>query len=158
MSVIKFSKFAYAEPRKGEDLELCLFEHEGSHPRSIWFASCPTEYLQVEVEAAQNLVTKHIACNLEVRITNIGDELVFHAKDRRVIYGAIFLEIKTRIPTWKRIPVLRSQKAGIFGRESEHGRRFNFRFMQCLLQLTTIPCEIARGQSVPCSAIVNVCT
>ena len=82
------TELQYAQPQKGEDLKLFLYDKSGFHSAAIWFTSGVIRYPdeQTSAEIAKSVVERHIAQNLEVRITDAGDLLVFHARHGRVLY------------------------------------------------------------------------
>lgn len=91
---IKFhqlKELCYAEPVKGDSYQLYLFDVDGFHSGGQWFTSTlPLKFPEEEItldEAHQRCI-QHLARGLEVRITNGGDYLVYHAIGDRNLYGS----------------------------------------------------------------------
>jgi hypothetical protein len=80
----------FTQPQKGEDFKLYLYDAHGFHTGAIWFTSGKIRYPdeQTSAEIAKHLVEQHLQEQLEVRITNGGDLLVFHAQQGKVLYPA----------------------------------------------------------------------
>lgn len=82
------TEILFADPIKGEDFKLYIYDREGFHGAAIWFTSGRIRYPeeQVGVEFARGLTEEAMLRGLEVRITNGGDFLVFHSQRGQMLY------------------------------------------------------------------------
>lgn len=82
------SEILFADPIRGEDFKLYLYDNDGFHSGAIWFTSGRIRYPdeQIPAEMARGLAEKHMMGGLEVRITNGGDLLVFHSMRGQMLY------------------------------------------------------------------------
>jgi hypothetical protein len=88
MSEFEFTELQYAKPVKGEPKKLYLYNAEGFHTRPVWFTSGPLDFLEPEVPLpiAWAAISRHMEQGLEVRVTDGGDMLLFHAKGGEILY------------------------------------------------------------------------
>lgn len=86
------TEILFADPIKGEDFKLYIYDREGFHGGAIWFTSGRIRYPdeQVSVDYARGLTEKAMLGGLEVRITNGGDFLVFHSQRGQMLYPTNF--------------------------------------------------------------------
>ena len=75
------------EDKLGGWLRLFIFGFDGYHSAGILFGRDVT-FPDLTIAAARRTVEAAMADGREVRITNGGDFLVFHAKDNKLIYPA----------------------------------------------------------------------
>jgi hypothetical protein len=71
---------------------LYIYEPDGLHHRgATWFRNKP-QYPDEEITTAEarSRVERALTEGREIRICDRGDMLVYHAKDKRVLYGAEF--------------------------------------------------------------------
>lgn len=87
MSVYKLTELQYSDDRKFP-LRLYCYAPDGFHRGGIWFDRVPKypEDGEITVEQAHKLADQHLTSGSELRITNSGDFLVFHAQGRVVTY------------------------------------------------------------------------
>ena len=64
-----------------------MFRADGYHTGGLWFRR-KVKYKgeEIDAETAHKRAAEAIAQGLEVRVTNGGDHLVFHAKHGEIIY------------------------------------------------------------------------
>jgi len=90
--------FRYSEDRVGP-WKLYIYGQDGFHSGGQWFArdiKYPDE--EIGVFAAYVRYREAFDSGLEIRICDGGDQLVHHAKDRRIIYGPQFWDDVRAIP------------------------------------------------------------
>lgn len=86
--VLTLTGFQYAEPVKGMTCKLYNYDSDGHLVDRINFKD---QYQMDDVgvwtaKAAQVYVDAYIKMGNEIRVTDCGDMLIFHAKDGKVIY------------------------------------------------------------------------
>ena len=86
MTVHTLTELLYSNERKGP-FRLYLYGPDGYHSGAQWFSARP-KYPDEEITAHEAMcrALENSACGNEVRITDGGDYLVYHAKDRKVLY------------------------------------------------------------------------
>ncbi len=80
------TELQYRDERQGP-LKLYIFEEDGYHHGGQWFSKnvrYPDE--EIPIERAKVEATVAMLAGREVRVTNSGDFLVFHAKGEEVIW------------------------------------------------------------------------
>lgn len=72
---------------------LYLYDEDGFHSGAKWFAR-EIQYPDEErtIAEAKALTELAVASNLEVRVTDGGDMLVFHVRNGEILYGKNFWE------------------------------------------------------------------
>jgi hypothetical protein len=88
---------SYAEIGEGP-WRLYLYGADGFHGGGRWFRKGPMQYPDEEITfaEAQKRSDENIRQNLEVRICDGGDNLVFHSEHGVVLHGEDFWEVLTR--------------------------------------------------------------
>ena len=92
MAVHTLTQLEYSEDHKGP-WKLYVYEEESLYHRGgIWFRKGPAKYPDEELEftAAKVKCANALRNGREVRICNVGDTLVFHAKDGKILFGEKF--------------------------------------------------------------------
>lgn len=90
MPVHTLDQLQYSQDRKGP-FALYVFREDGFHSGKQWFnkqVRYPDE--EITIAQAQGKTARAMAAGLEVRITDGGDMLVFHAHGSKVLYGENF--------------------------------------------------------------------
>ena len=92
----ELTELMYSTDRKGP-WALYVYYPNGYHSGKQWFAR-PVRYPdeQLGVGQAKARAEAAIAAGNEVRVTDGGDELVFHSKNGKTLYGEGFWEEITR--------------------------------------------------------------
>ena len=90
MHIETLTQLQYSTDRKGP-FALYVYDANGYHRGPQWFRDKP-KYPDEEITTAQahNRAFAANAKQLEVRVTDPGDMLVFHCKDGKVLYGENF--------------------------------------------------------------------
>jgi hypothetical protein len=86
MSTFAFTEFKYSGDRTGP-FRLYIFGPDGYHSGGQWFSRTiryPDE--EIPIPAARQLADQAIAKGREVRVTDGGDNLVFHSVGGRQVY------------------------------------------------------------------------
>jgi hypothetical protein len=85
----ELTELQYAVPVQGESFRLYIFGADGMHSGGQWFRRVPV-YIdeEISVSAAEALAEAAIARGVEVRVTDGGDNLVYHVKDGKRLYPA----------------------------------------------------------------------
>ena len=71
---------------------LYVYDTTGHYAKAPWFRRGRMQYPDEEItlRAAEALANRAVKSRLEVRVTDGGDNLVFHAVDGVVVYGTDF--------------------------------------------------------------------
>jgi hypothetical protein len=71
---------------------LYVYDRHGNYAKAPWFRRGSMQYPAEEItlRIAEALANRAIKLRLEVRVTDGGDNLVFHSIDGVVVYGADF--------------------------------------------------------------------
>jgi hypothetical protein len=87
MEVHTLTELQYAEPEKDAAYRLYIYGRDGYHSGCQWFRNKP-KYPNEEIttEQAKKRVKAAIAQRKEVRITDGGDMLVFHAANGVILH------------------------------------------------------------------------
>lgn len=87
MSVFTLTQLHYAEAQPGSTYRLYVYDNSGHYVYRMYFEAKP-KYSEEEITSieAKFIVDQAMERKQEVRITNMGDELVFHAQNGEVIY------------------------------------------------------------------------
>jgi hypothetical protein len=82
------TQLIHADPTKGENYRLYLYGADGYHGGTQWFTSGKIKYPdeQITAEQAKFLAEDTMRKGHEVRITDAGDFLVFHAVNGRQVH------------------------------------------------------------------------
>lgn len=87
MATFILDQLQYADDRKGP-FRLYIFDKDGMHNGSRWFRKFPKYSEEITIPAAQVITEEAVTLRKEVRITDSGDMLVYHAIDGKVVYPA----------------------------------------------------------------------
>jgi hypothetical protein len=89
--VIELTELKHAEVGNGP-WRLYIFGRDGYHSGGKWFRNGKPKYPKEEISFAdaKERAADSVAAGLEVRICDGMDEMVFHAVDGKVTYGATF--------------------------------------------------------------------
>ncbi len=90
--VTTLTQLQHSDDRKGP-WKLYIYEqNSGYHRGGVWFMEKPKypEEGEITITVALNRVMNAEAELREVRICDVGDMLVYHSKDGRVLHGANF--------------------------------------------------------------------
>lgn len=74
------------EPGDGAPLALYIFREDGLHEGALHIAKETNDGSELSPADARFVAEHNMDAGREVRIANDADELVFHAKDGKVIY------------------------------------------------------------------------
>lgn len=87
MPGVTLTELQYSNDRKGP-FKLYIYDSTGYHQGPQWFRRPPLQYPDEEITAHEAMVRalEAFAIGCEIRITDGGDMLVYHAKDRKVLY------------------------------------------------------------------------
>lgn len=87
MEIHTLTELQYAEPDKDAGYRLYIFGRDGMHSGGRWFRNKP-KYPDEEIttEEARKRAKEAIAQKKEVRVTDGGDNLVFHAANGAILY------------------------------------------------------------------------
>jgi hypothetical protein len=87
MSLYKLDNLQYAPPGPGP-WKLYVYDRDGYYRGAKWFRKGPVQYPDEEIsrQDAKDQVDRALAQGLEVKVTDGGDRLVFHAKGIKQIY------------------------------------------------------------------------
>jgi len=87
--VHELTQLEYAVPVKGESFRIYILDADGMHMGGQWFRRVPV-YLdeEITVDQAKTRADVAIKAGNEVRVTDSGDQLVYHVKDGRQLYPA----------------------------------------------------------------------
>ncbi len=94
MPIETLTQLQYSQDRQGP-WRLYIYEPNSEYHRGgVWFMAVPRYPEDGEIPTARAQLICHEAflAGREVRICDGGDMLVFHAKDKRVLYGEKFWE------------------------------------------------------------------
>ena len=94
MPIHTLTKLQYSKDRKGP-FALYIYEMNSEyHSRPTWFQDEPKypEEGEITTERAHAIAKGAFMQGREVRVTDSGDMLVFHAKGKKVLYGEQFWE------------------------------------------------------------------
>ncbi len=88
------TELQYAEIGEGP-WRLYIYGEDGFHSGGKWFRKGPMKYPgeEISLPAAKSYADGNIAVGLEVKVCDGGDELVFHSKDGKILYGEGFWEV-----------------------------------------------------------------
>ena len=93
MAVHTLTELQYSKDRRGP-WKIFIYEPNSEYHRGgQWFRNkvkYPDE--EITTEKAKAVFDKAFAAGREIRICDGGDELVFHAKDKRILFGEKFWE------------------------------------------------------------------
>lgn len=91
MADFELNQLCYARTGKGP-WRLYIYDAEGYHGGGFWFRRGAMQYPEEEIswEEAWQRTALAMVRHQEVRITNAGDELVFHGVNGQVVYGIGF--------------------------------------------------------------------
>lgn len=81
----------------GQSFRLYIYEKDGKHRGGIWFRATPRHSEEITAESARKLVDRAILDGKECRVTNSGDELVFHFRDGKQIHPATAAEFWAQV-------------------------------------------------------------
>jgi hypothetical protein len=86
MGTYTLTELQYSDDRKGP-FRLYIYGPDGLHSGAQWFRAVP-KYPDEEITGTEAMVRalEAFGQGLEVRITDGGDMLVYHAKDGKVLY------------------------------------------------------------------------
>lgn len=84
MFVHKLTELQYSHDRK-LPLRLYRYAPDGFHRGGLWFDRLPGEE-EASIVEARKMAEHHMATGNELRVTNSGDELVFHAMNGKVLF------------------------------------------------------------------------
>lgn len=90
MPIETLTELQYSQDRKGP-FALYVFREDGLHSGKQWFENTP-RYPDEQITTAEAMgrTARAMAAGLEVRITDGGDMLVYHAHGSKVLYGENF--------------------------------------------------------------------
>ena len=91
------------QPREPGDGPWCLFVYSvnGYHHGGVWFGrGMPTATDEISLANARGRADEAIRQKREVRVTDAGDCLVFHALEGRILHGADFWKIASGETVW----------------------------------------------------------
>jgi len=79
----------YAVPRKGASFRLYIFGKDGFHSGGQWFRRKPQfPDEEITVSAAEIRADRAIREGKEIRVTDAGDQMVYHFKNGKRLYPA----------------------------------------------------------------------
>ena len=85
---VTFSELQYVQPNGKGPYCLYIYGRDGYHRGGIWFRKGPVQHPREELtfDEARTRCELAIAKKLEVRITDSGDNLIFHSVGGKVLY------------------------------------------------------------------------
>jgi len=92
MSFHTLTELQYSEDHEGP-WQIYCFNHNGYHLGGKWFSKTmkyPDE--EITIDRAYRMAIEAIADVREVRVCDGGDNLVFHSKDGKILFGETFWE------------------------------------------------------------------
>lgn len=81
------TELQYSNDREGP-FRLYIYAKNGYHSGGIWVRRVPKYPGEITTQRACTMAVSYCAEGAEVRITDGGDMLVYHAKDNQVLYPA----------------------------------------------------------------------
>ena len=87
MELHTLTELQYAEPEKDGSYKLYIYGRDGYHSGAKWFRN-KVKYPDEEItsEEARKLVKEAMGKKKEIRITDGGDNIVYHAANGAVLY------------------------------------------------------------------------
>ncbi len=87
MGGVTLTELQYSKEREGP-FRLYIYDRDGFHTGGQWFRKPPLKYPAEEITCMEAMVRalKAASQGREVRITDGGDELVYHCKGTKVLY------------------------------------------------------------------------
>jgi hypothetical protein len=86
MPIETLTELQYSQERRGP-FKLYVYEPDSPFRRgAVWFQNNPSDKFEITTGDALLLVEMALDHKREVRITDSGDLLVYHAKDGKVLY------------------------------------------------------------------------
>ncbi len=95
--VVTLTQLQYAEPEKDARYRLYIYGQDGRHSGRQRFCNKPVHDEEITTEEARKRVKQAIAEKKEVRITDDGDMLVFHAAYGAILYPVPFEDFWSRV-------------------------------------------------------------
>ena len=92
MPIQTLTKLQYSKDREGPFALYIYNLNSEYHSPPTWFMDKPKYEGEITTEQARTIAKAAFMQGREVRITDGGDLLVFHAKGKKVLYGAQFWE------------------------------------------------------------------
>ena len=94
MPIETLTELQYSQDRDGPWQLYIYAPNSQYHRGGVWFMAKPKypEAGEITILQAKKLAQKAFEDGREIRICDGGDMLVFHARDRRVLYGETFWE------------------------------------------------------------------
>jgi hypothetical protein len=85
MTIHTLTRLQYGNNREGP-FRLYIYDARGYHSGAVYFDRVPRVFNEISAKEAFKLASQALADGLEVRVTDDGDFLLFHARGATVLY------------------------------------------------------------------------